>query len=178
MNIETGFAGTEPEIRTLFRETFTASEGKKSGNVIAGFVSALMETSIHDDVIAFSAREDEKLLGCIFFSRMRYSDDPRSVFILSPVAVSPGMQKRGIGGELIRFGLTKLEQAGVDITLTYGDPAYYGRFGYQQIDIDFAQAPYPLSQPIGWLAQALGGEFSPLNGVPVCVEALGDPQLW
>lgn len=40
-------------------------------------------------------------------------------------------------------------------------------------------APWPLSQPIGWLAQTLDGTPVPvIRGETRCVSAFNDPALW
>jgi putative acetyltransferase len=86
---------------------------------------------------------------------------------------------RGSGSALIRHGLDALRARGVDVALTYGDPAYYGRIGFRPITTEIAAAPYPLQFPHGWLGQALdGGPLRPLVGEVACVPALADPAFW
>lgn len=76
-------------------------------------------------------------------------------FILSPVAVSTDVQGKGVGQALIRYGLDHLKSLGVELVFTYGDPGYYSKVGFEQITEAIVKAPWPLSQPIGWLALAL-----------------------
>jgi putative acetyltransferase len=86
---------------------------------------------------------------------------------------------RGSGRALIRHGLDALRARGVDVALTYGDPAYYGRFGFRPITTEIAAAPYPLQYPHGWLGQALdGGPLRPLVGGRSPAWALNDPAFW
>jgi hypothetical protein len=100
----------------------------------------------------------------------------RAVFVLGPVAVAPERQGQGVGQGLIRHGLAELSARGVDVALTYGDPAYYGRFGFEVITTEVAAAPFRLGFPHGWLGQALdGGMLSPLKGSVTCVDALTIP---
>jgi putative acetyltransferase len=45
----------------------------------------------------------------------------------------------------------------VEVALTYGDPAYYGRIGFQPITTEIAAAPYPLQFPMaGWASRWMG----------------------
>ncbi|WP_338134465.1 MULTISPECIES: hypothetical protein [Bradyrhizobium] len=44
--------------------------------------------------------------------------------------ITPGLQRRGIGGALIRAGLTRLIAVNADGCVLLGDPAYYRRFGF------------------------------------------------
>ena len=88
-------------------------------------------------------------------------------------------QRRGVGQTLVRFALSHITQTGFDIALTYGDPNYYGRFGFQQISETMAQPPYPLGQPMGWLGQSLNERpMSPLPGKGRVAPAFDDPAYW
>ncbi|MEM7546129.1 MAG: N-acetyltransferase [Pseudomonadota bacterium] len=174
-----GFAGQKDAIRTLFADTFTASEGAAEGALIGDLVRDLMATTPADDLRLWSVHEGDALLGAVIFSRLLYPEDARTVFILSPVAVKTAHQGKGIGHALITHGLDDLRGAGVDYATTYGDPAYYVRVGFHPIDEDFAKAPLTLSMPQGWLGQPLsGGAGQPLIGPSRCVPALNRPELW
>ncbi|MCC1482586.1 GNAT family N-acetyltransferase [Roseibaca sp. Y0-43] len=163
----------------LFRATFTASEGAEEGAVIGDFVTALLSTTPAEDIFVFSALEEGTVHACAIFTRLRFAEDARRAFILSPMAVATAQQGRGLGQKLLRHAFEQLRGAGVDVALTYGDINFYGRVGYQQIDEAMAQAPLPLSYPEGWLAQSLtDAELTPLQGAATCVPALNDPALW
>lgn len=51
--------------------------------------------------------------------------------VLSPLAVAPGRQGAGIGGELVRHALDAATEAGSPFVLLEGDPRYYSRFGFR-----------------------------------------------
>jgi len=179
MDFVSGHIGRERDIYELFSTTFTASEGADEGEVIGKFVVDLMETTPEKDLFVFSTYEGNSLVGSIFFSRLNYEQDNRTVFILSPVAVKTNSQKKGIGQKLIAFGLDELRRRAIDIAITYGDPNYYSKVGFWHITEEIAQAPLKMSQPDGWLAQSLTGkDMEPLAGTPVCVEALNKPEMW
>ena len=174
-----GANGWEPAIADLFRDTFAASEGAEEGEALYSLVRDLMVTPTEADVFTYTASQEDALLGCIFFSRLMYDEDPRQVFLLSPVAVRSDRQREGIGQKLIGFGLDDLRHRGVDIAVTYGDPAYYSKVGFRPITEEIARAPLPLSQPHGWLGQSLGGsEMTPVAGRSRCVSAFDRPELW
>ena len=48
-----------------------------------------------------------------------------------PIAVTPPLQKQGIGSALVRAGLKAMKDAGYALLFLVGSPAYYPRFGYQ-----------------------------------------------
>lgn len=179
MDLIIGHDGRERQIVDLFTETFTASEGASEGTLIGALVRSLLRDTPEDDLLVCTAVEAGVTVGAVIFSRLRYDRDDRSVFILSPLAVAPERQRQSIGQRLVRHGLEALRAAGVDVVVTYGDPAYYGRVGFAPITEAFAKAPLPLSRPEGWLGQALTeGDPAPLEGASTCVAALNDPALW
>lgn len=163
----------------LFRQVFTASEGADEGKAIGALVTDLLSTTPDDDLFAAIAHDSAEPLGCILFSRLRFDQDPRQVFLMSPVAVRTDRQKSGIGQRLIRFGLDELRRHSVDFAVTYGDPDYYCKTGFHPITEGFAPAPLPLSHPHGWLGQSLKeGETAPFKGPSRCVSAFNRPELW
>lgn len=166
------------EVIELFNRVFSKAESDAEGQVIADFVENLLATTQPQDVIGCVAEEQDTIVGCIFFSRFIVPDG-QDAFILSPVAVATDVQGTGIGQKLIQYGLDHLRSLNVSLVFTYGDPSYYSKTGFEQINEDMVKAPCPLSQPIGWLAQSLHGQrIQAMAGPTQCVEALNDPDLW
>lgn len=163
----------------LFASTFTASEGVEEGRLIGALVRRLIIETPAGDLRVFTAWEDGAILGGIFFTRLTYGNDPRTVFMMAPVAVATALQGQGIGQRLITHGLDALRQEGVDIAVTYGDPAFYGRVGFKPVSEAEWPAPQPLQQPQGWIAQSLtDAPLTPVSGPARCVAAFDDPALW
>ena len=165
-------------IAELFRATFTASEGAEEGELIGGLARRLMSQTPPDDLRVFSAWESGVLIGAILFTRLAFADD-RTVFLLAPVAVATDRQRQGVGQALIRHGLGALRAEAVDVAVTYGDPAFYGRVGFLPVTVAEVPAPHALNHPHGWLGQSLtAAPLSPLEGPSRCVAAFDDPRLW
>jgi predicted N-acetyltransferase YhbS len=178
MKISSGYQGQEAELVEMFRASFADSEGEEEGALIAQLVRRLLEMPA-DDLFVFTAQANGKLLGGIVFSRLHYELDKRTVFVLGPLAVAPAHQREGVGRKLITVGLETLRRSGVDIAMTYGDPAYYARVGFRPISETEAPAPFPLQHPDGWLAQSLTGQaIGTFSGRSRCVEAFNDPVFW
>lgn len=57
--------------------------------------------------------------------------DGRRWFGLGPVSVAPDAQGQGVGAKLIRDGLALLQATDAGGCVVLGDPAYYGRFGFE-----------------------------------------------
>jgi putative acetyltransferase len=91
----------------------------------------------------------------------------------------PDHQKKGIGSNLIKSGIDMLTENGVGAVLVYGDPDYYGRFGFNaEIGLSFVP-PYSLQYPFGWTGIMLND--TPVPEQPIqfdCVAALSKPELW
>jgi predicted N-acetyltransferase YhbS len=179
MKISSNPKGREQDLVDLFKATFTASEGADEGTLIAELVRKQLAETPADDIHVFTAEEDGSLLGACVFTRLTYAQDDRTVFVLAPVAVMTERQGQGIGQKLLRQGLNVLRDAGVDVAMTYGDPNYYQKVGFQPVSEDDAPAPFKLQFPHGWLGQSLTDRpWSALSGPSYCVPALNDPVFW
>ena len=166
-------------IAELFRVTFTASEGADEGALIEDFVKSLLSTTPQSDIRVFLGAQDGALCAAAVFTRLKYPEDPRTVFILSPMAVAPDFQRRGWGQSLLSHALATLREEGVDIAVTYGDPGYYKRVGFSPISEKIVPAPMPLSYPEGWIAQSLGEDpLSAIKGPCICAPALKRQDIW
>ena len=84
-----------------------------------------------------------------------------------------------MGAQLVNRGIEELQQAGIDLLFVYGDPNYYGRFGFAADGAENYLPEYPLQYPFGWQMRVLGKEASPNRRVMLTlVEALQNPVLW
>ena len=165
-------------VAELFTSVFTASEGRTEGERIGKLSSALAARIDNEGRICFGAYDGDALIGSIFFTRLRF-DDPAQVYMLAPVAVATKHQRRGVGKALIGYGLKELQERSVRVAVTYGDPSYYSKVGFQALSEDVLPAPLELSMPFGWLGQSLTAEPIPsFKGRSSCVEEFNDPALW
>lgn len=63
---------------------------------------------------------------------------------LGPVSVSPELQKQGIGSQLIRDGLSLLNERGAKGCVLEGSSKYYQRFGFKPIaGLTYHASPAP-----------------------------------
>jgi len=81
--------------------------------------------------ISLVAVQDGEVVGHVAFSPVRINGVAGDWYGLGPVSVRPGQQRAGIGHALIRDGLHRLRSAGAAGCVVLGDPAYYGRFGFE-----------------------------------------------
>jgi len=166
------------EIKRLFTKVFSDAEGQSEGELIGSLTSAIMMDTDAQDLYGFIAIENKQIIGSILFTRLTFQNNVNA-FLLSPVAIHTNHQGKGIGQELIGFGIDHLKKNKVSIVFTYGDPNFYSKVGFNQITEKTAKAPFDLSQPEGWLAQSLvSDEIKPISGKPYCVEAFNKPEIW
>ncbi len=154
MNFKTLDKNSKEEVASLFTSVFSASEGKKEGDLIGSLASELASRTDMLDIICFGAYEEEPIIGAIFLTRLRFKESTK-VYMLAPVAVSTEFQGNGIGQALIHFGLDQLKNHSVAVVVTYGDPSFYSKVGFQVLSEDVIQAPLALAMPQGWLGQSL-----------------------
>ena len=179
MQFSTRFKGREQEIQNLFASTFSASEGDAEGAAIGTLVGNLMANTAEDDLYLFASEDNGTPTAAVFMSRLTYEADTQTVFMLAPVAVLPAHQRKGLGQALIRHALQEMAKAGADVVVTYGDPAYYEKVGFQPASEADLAAPVPMQYPHGWQAQRLN-DTQPVRvtGPSRCVSAFADPSYW
>jgi len=178
MNYQILDKSKQKEVTELFTSVFTTSEGEKEGVLIGNLSSELASSIDNEETICIGVYENESLIGCIFFTRLKFIS-PVQVYMLAPVAVSTEYQGKGIGQALINYGLNELKKRSVSAAVTYGDPSFYSKVGFRALSEKVIQAPLKLSMPIGWLGQSLTGEPIPtINERPRCVKEFNDPVYW
>lgn len=80
---------------------------------------------------------------------------------LGPLAVLPGSQGMGAGSALVRAGLAALAERGAAGCVVFGEPGYYGRFGFQAD----SRLRYPGAPGEYFLVLALDGKPLPSGDV-------------
>lgn len=122
--------------------------------------------------ISLVAAAESELVGHAIFTRCTVSGCSASAALLGPVGVTPAWQRRGVGSDLIRFGLQQLETDKVTLVLVLGDPAYYGRLGFTQE----RQIEPPFQLPSEW-TDAWQSQYLERAAAP-CVGRLRVPPPW
>jgi len=85
------------------------------------------------DLLSLVARAENEVVGHILFSPAIIESEDGTVrgMGLAPMAVLPEYQRQGVGAELIRTGITKLESKGCPFVVVLGHAEYYPRFGFE-----------------------------------------------
>ncbi|HEY3884178.1 MAG TPA: N-acetyltransferase, partial [Vicinamibacterales bacterium] len=96
---------------------------------------------------SFVAQENTHVVGHILFSRILIDTADESVLsvALAPMAVAPPQQRRGIGRQLVRFGVDWLRTRGERSVLVLGHPQFYRQFGFSIDRARTLTTPFPPS---------------------------------
>jgi putative acetyltransferase len=108
-----------------------------------------------DMLLELVARDGAAIVGHVGFSRLR-SEPPRlRAVCLAPLAVAEPYRRQGVGHQLVEAGIARIRDAGEDVILVLGEPAYYGRFGFSAEAAVAYRTPYdgPYQQAL-WLGSA------------------------
>ena len=176
MNIRLAQEADLDSILKVIETAFSDEENK----VIMNLVQELHQETTSPSIMSLVAEVDNQVIGYVSYSPIYSKSDTNiSGYILAPLAVSPEHQKTGVGSNLIKSGIDMLTRDGACVLLVYGDPDYYGRFGFKaEIGLSFVP-PYSLQYPFGWTGMMLNE--TPVPEQPIqfdCVAALSKPELW
>lgn len=95
------------------------------------------------------------VIGHVSFSPVTIDDKACDWFQMAPVSVTPELQHKGIGSALIRAGIAQLHSDGAGGVAVVGNPVYYERFGFAELD---GLAPDSAHDLPYFRAQALAGD--------------------
>ena len=151
---------------------------KGANLIIANVAQQITSEARSSQSYPLVAEQEGAVVGFIAFTPLTIESDITG-FLLAPLAVQPEHQRSGIGTSLIKTGIDTLTKQGVDFLFTYGDPDYYGRFGFNTTDAAKFIPPYPLEYDFGWIGMKLRQTQSPKESVRFsCVPALMNEALW
>ncbi|NNC99355.1 MAG: N-acetyltransferase [Gammaproteobacteria bacterium] len=164
------------DIRGIYFEAFPEGEN----HLIAKLAGNLLNEESDPATVSLIAKSGNEAVGHVAFSPVFSVVSKKCLgFILAPLAVKPTHQNAGIGSKLVEAGIERLSEMGVHLFVVYGDPQYYGRFGFSAEAASRFMPPYELKFPFGWLAilRSQGGANDKVVKLS-CVESLHNPALW
>lgn len=123
MLIRTEIGVDAASIDVLLRRCFPTSAE-------AGLVQQLREDGLL--TLGVVATDDEgQVLGYAAFSPVTLNGEDRQWVALAPLAVDESVRGQGLGKQLVYEGLDTLNEFGYAAVVVLGDPAFYGRFGFE-----------------------------------------------
>ncbi|MRG44831.1 GNAT family N-acetyltransferase [Chitinophaga sp. SYP-B3965] len=73
---------------------------------------------------------EDHIVGHILFTEIKIDKRDVHALALAPISVLPAFQNQGIGGLLIREGLSKAAETGYGAVIVLGHEHYYPKFGF------------------------------------------------
>lgn len=179
LEIKNSAESDRPEIEKVHLGAF----GQTKGPEIAELVINLLDDDTATPILSLLALDNRKIIGHILFTKVQITKTTESVSaqILAPLAVLPEVQSKGVGGLLIKEGLNRLKDSGVELVFVLGHPEYYPRSGFIPAGALGFEAPYPIPEEHAgaWMVQELSdGVTGRVTGMVRCSEVLNHPQHW
>lgn len=112
--------------------------------------------------LSFALSEEGEPVGSIQCWPVRIGDFP--IVLVGPVAVTPSLQGKGIGHQLMHAMLEAAAKIGEPVMVMIGDPEYYSRFGFSAEQTGGWSLPGPW-EPRRLLARNAKGVTLPETGM-------------
>lgn len=121
------------QVFALIEEAFRTME--KSDHREHFLVERLRNSEAFVPELSLVAELDGKIVGHILLTKIKIVNGNKSVdsLALAPVSVSLGVQKKGVGRELIEAAHQKAKDLGYRSVVVIGHPEYYPKFGYEEL---------------------------------------------
>jgi putative acetyltransferase len=99
----------------------------------ARLVEAIRSSPEYIADLALVAEVGGRVVGHVMVSGARLvdGDTERAIVMLSPLAVAPDLHRSGIGSALVREVTARTDARGEPFVVLEGNPAYYGRLGFE-----------------------------------------------
>jgi putative acetyltransferase len=130
----------------------------------AKLVDALRKSA--SEYISQVAVEGQNVVGHIMFTPVTLEpfEDLR-LMGLAPMAVSPSLQRGGIGSELVKTGLLRCTESDVGAVAVLGHPQYYPRFGFRPASQWGIKSEYEVPEEVFMMMELSPGYLQGYQGI-------------
>ena len=153
----------EPEDRAAVDDLVEEAFGEAS---VKRLVQLIRASEHWVPELSLVARRDGQLVGHLLLSTADLVSDGQTqqILLLSPLAVRPSAQGGGIGRCLVEQGIVAADRAGYGVIVLEGDPALYGKLGFQPATPLGIERPSDLIPEPAWHAHRLAAYHDGIRG--------------
>ena len=133
------------ECKSDFKEVYKINKLAFEEESEAKLVELLRNINAFVPELSLVAVIDNNIVGHILFTKIKIVDNNQNEFeslALAPMAVKPKLQKKGIGGHLIKAGIDKASKMKFKSVIVLGHENYYPKFGFEPTNKWKITAPY------------------------------------
>ncbi|MCI3922152.1 N-acetyltransferase [Paenibacillus sp. TRM 82003] len=150
-----------PDVYALNHEAFGGRDDESR------LIERIRRSEFFIPELSLVAEADGRIVGHILLSKASIVDEEKTyeVIVLAPIAVTPDVQKTGIGGKLIQEGLQRCRELGYSLVLLIGHPEYYPKFGFtpaRQYQLELRQFEVP--DPVFMVCELAEGTLGHIKG--------------
>ena len=163
-------------IKAVYMDAFPEKEAVQ----ICILANKLLHEESKPEIFTLIAKAGDETVGAISLSPVKTSTEFEwQGYILAPLGVKTVFQKQGVASMLIDKGVAILTEHAVSMLFVYGDPEFYGKFGFDRKLARQYIPPFKLQFPFGWQALELNQRVEvKLPAKIACVASLMHPSFW
>jgi len=119
-----------PDDRDAIPRVVAAAFGSETE---AQLVEAIRDSSSFLPELSLVALLEHRIIGHVMVSvaTLRDGENLYRIANLSPLSVAPNFQRRGVGSALVRSVIFRANELGEPLVVLEGNPAFYGRLGFE-----------------------------------------------
>ena len=129
-------------------------------------IERLRQTEIYIPELSLVAELDDKIVGHILFYPIAIRSDASKFqsISLGPMAVTPALQRKGIGNQLVIRGLEAAKKLGHKSVIVVGHPEYYPKFGFDRASQWNIKVPFEVPDDAFLALELVEGELEGKSG--------------
>lgn len=110
---------------------------------------------------------EDEVIGHILFFPIDIVDNAmiHDSLALAPMSVLPKFQSKGIGGQLIKYGLNAAKKLGFESVIVLGHKDYYPKFGFQPASKWNINAPFDVPDEAFMAIELVNNALVDISGV-------------
>ncbi len=130
----------------------------------ARLVDVLRESA--SEYVSQVAVEDQNVVGHIMFTPVTLEPfENLRLMGLAPMAVSPSLQRGGIGSALVKTGLLRCTESDVGAVAVLGHAQYYPRFGFRPASQWGIKSEYEVPEEVFMMMELSPGYLQGYQGI-------------